>query len=249
MNKRWMLWAVRKYLPDILTGMAMAGVPVTAWLSAEAGKKGATDQIATGDASWMVYIPPAVSGAMTMGCIFGSHRAHLHKEAMLMAVTALWSGKYRSLDKRVRELLGEERYHELRQMVCMDEAERTWGKQPPRKTNKQTYYEPYSHQYFQADEQEMLYAQLYINKLFQEYGGVTLNDYLNVLPGCRRVEIGRDIGWYQGTDEWEWNWSFCPQSPHFIDMKFEDLPNEPDVKLIEYCLSPSIPDEEWEPWR
>lgn len=248
MNKRWMEWAVKKYLPDILTGMAMAGVPVTAWISAEAGKNSVTT---AKEESWKNYIPPAISSALTMGCIFGSHKAHLHKEAVLTAVAALWSGKYRDLDRRAKELLGEERYGELRRLITRDGMERAGVGAPPWEEDELiTYYEPYSQQYFKASPQAMLYAQLYINKVFQEYGGVKLNDYLNVLPGCHRVDIGSDIGWFQGTDQWEDIWGFYDNEVgHFIDIAFDELPNTNGVKLICYNVPPSLPDEDFEPWK
>ena len=253
MTTRWMQWAIKRYLPDILTGMGMAGVAVTGYLGVEAGKKGATDTIAQGNDDWKNYIPPVISGVMSAGCIFGAHKAHLHKEAALAAVAALWSGKYRDLDRKARELLGEERYHELKQLVGMDEMKKAGRELPPWESaeeGKTTYYEPYSGQYFQATAQEMLYAQLHVNKVFQEYGGVTLNDYLNILPGCHRVDIGKDIGWYQGTDCWEETWGFFTQDiGHFIDMTFADISKQEGAKIILYNVDPSIPDDDWEPWK
>ena len=248
MNSDWVRWAVKKYLPDILTGAGMAGVAVTGYLSYEAGKKDAATEV-----DWRHYIPPVVSGAVTMGAVFGAHKAHLHKEAMLAAVAAMWSGKYRDLDRKVKSILGEERYNELRKLIVKEDAEKNGTDNPPwesAEAGKTTYYEPYSKQYFQATPHEMLYAQLHINKVFQEYGGVTMNDYLNVLPGCRRIEHGSEYGWYQGTAVWEELWSYCTQDiGHFIDIEFEEMPNRPDVKIIMYNIAPSIPDDDFEPWK
>ena len=274
MNTRWLKWALKKYAPDILTGMATGGVVLTGYLSAEAGKKSTmdilynkfwlTDKISIEreelehlgkkeelKLTWKNYIPAAVAGAGTIACSIGAHKTHLHNEAVLAAIAALYSGKYRDLERKAKELLGDKKFGELRTQLAADEVAKNRDTIPiSTDENAQTYFEPYSSQYFTATPHEMLYAQLHINQIFQEYGGVTLNDYLNVLPGCHRVDIGSDIGWYQGTDDWEEIWGWFNDGPgHFIDITFDDLPGEPNVKSIEYNVAPAPADDNWEPFR
>ena len=273
MNTRWVQWALKKYAPDILTGMAVGGGVVTGWLGVQAGKQASDEKIKilfelnteedikTGvnvpapaeefKATWKCYIPPAASAILTSACIVGAHKVHLHNEAVLAAVAALYSGKYRDLERKAKELLGDKRFGELRAQLAADEVAKKKDTIPvSTDENVQTYFEPYSSQYFTATPHEMLYAQLYINQAFQKYGGVTLNDYLNVLPGCHRVDIGSDIGWYQGTDDWEEIWGWFNDGPgHFIDITFDDLPGDPGVKSIEYNVAPAPADDNWEPFK
>ena len=249
MNTTWLKWALNKYAPDILSGMAIGGTVLTGWLGIKAGRK-LQEQEAThiGPTPYKLYIPPASAAIVTSACIIGAHSAHLHNEAILAGIAALYSGKYRTLERKAKDIFGEDGFKPIQDAVIKEEKDLLnppWLPQP--KDGEDIYFEPYSQQYFCATPHAMTYAQLHINKIFQEYGGVTLNDYLNVLPGCTRYPGGKNLGWYQGTNEWEEIWAFCNGSGHFIDMSFED--NGDGAKYIMYNVQPSIPDEDWEPWK
>lgn len=73
---------IRRYGPDILSGIATIGVGITAWLSGRAALK--IDQNERYNLpknkkesfkqTWKHYIPPAVSGLLTIFCIWGSRK-------------------------------------------------------------------------------------------------------------------------------------------------------------------------------
>lgn len=270
MNTRWLKWALKKYAPDILTGIAIGGVAVTGWLGVKAGKK-ASDKINSIDAvnvpttpvdefkfTWKCYIPPAASAVVTSACIIGAHRIHLHNEAVLMAVAAMYSSKYQQLVNAAKKVLTPEEYALVQEAVAADDVKDIppWLPQP--KEGETLYYEPVSEQFFCATPQAMLYAQLHINKTLQEYWGVTLNDFLNVLPGCQRIQAGHEIGWYMGTDNWQEMWDQLSQDGTFIDIEFVDMvidDNGADYvgpgcpKRIWYNVQPAPPDDDWEPFK
>ena len=282
MNARWMKWALKKYAPDILTGMAIGGTFVTGWLGVKAGEKVANEKIKltfglnTSDdvtskktlsvptkkqefeVVWKCYIPPVASAVVTSACMIGAHKVHLHNEAVLAAVAAMYSDKYRQLANSVKDALPQEEYVLVQEAVAKNDATNLppWLPQP--KEGETLYYEPISEQYFCATPQAMLYAQLHINKMLQEYWGVTLNDYLSVLPGCLPITEGYEIGWYQGTDDWQEIWNQLSQDGVFIDIEFVDVPMDDNgaayvgpgcPKRIWYNVQPAPPDEDWEPFK
>lgn len=255
MNITWLKWALKKYAPDILTGMAVGGTFLTGWLGVKAGANATTiyenktsvkEDITNKEifeCTWKCYIPPVAAAVVTSACVIGAHSAHLHNEAILAGVAVLYSSKYRKAEQKLRGLIGN---NEVAKEAYEDDNDRPpWLPVPAE--DECVYYEPYSKQYFTANAHTMTYAQLHINKIFQEYGGVTLNDYLNVLPGCTRYPDGKHIGWYQGTDVWEDIWGFYNDAGHFIDMSFED--QKDGSKYILYSVQPGPPDEDWEPFK
>ena len=259
MNTKWIQWALKKYAPDILTGMAIGGIGLTGWLGVKAGKKAAQElrfinatnvpltTIDEAKYTWKCYIPPLASAVATSVFVVSAHKVHLHNEAILAGVAAMYSGKYQQLTKTLGDKLDQNTLMDIRKEAYQDDPDRPPWLPTPKNSDEEIYYEPYSHQYFTASAHAMVYAMLHINRTFQEYGGVTLNDYLNVLPGCKRIPEGKNIGWYQGTDSWEeyWNgWSSCG---HFIDICFEDI--DDGAKMICYNIGPSVPDEDWEPFK
>lgn len=247
MNIRWLKWALKKYAPDILSGMAVGGIFATALLGVRAGRKVANkvqtyyETVSPSlkqelSLTWKCYIPPVTSAILTSACMIGAHRTHLRNEAVLAAVATLYSKKYQQLAGAAKKTFDPEKY-----------SEDTPPWLPRAKEGESVYYEPISRQYFTATPQAMLYAQLYINKLLQEYWGVTLNDYLNVLPGCRRVPEGSQIGWYQGTDDWQELWDNTSQEGVFIDIEFTNT--QDGDKCICYNVYPALPGADWEPFK
>lgn len=256
MNTRWIKWVLNKYGTDILTGMAIGGVGLTGWLGVQAGKKatlqlhdkGLADYVEPKrefETTWKCYIPPFASAVVTTAFIIAADRVHLHNEAVLAGVAAMCSTKYRDLEKAVNGLVEPEKLKEIKEAVYADEKRPPWLP-APKSPDEKIYYEPYSKQYFTATPHAMTYAQLYINKTLQEYKGATLNDYLNVLPGCKRIPEGNPIGWYMGTNGWEEYWAEFDGS-HFIDLHFEERPD--GAQEIVYDVTPSLPDDDWEPWQ
>lgn len=257
MSARWLKWAVKKYLPDMLTGAACTGVFLTGYLGIKAGKE--AQKIDTSypapiytqkeRANTMIacYIPPLAAAITACVCIVSCHAVHIRNEAALGAIAAAYASRYAKFDRHIKEELSQEEYDNIRQKEAEDSIP---GQDdvPWLKDGEHWYYEPVSEQFFVASDQAILYAQLYINKIFQEYGGVTVNDFLNVLPGCRRCPGMQDFGWYQGTDGWEEYWGWFGMS-HFIDFDFTELPDRHDVRVIHYFVQPCPPDEDWEPWK
>lgn len=253
MNTAWLKWALKKYGPDILAGMAVGGTFLTAYLGIKAGQKEMAEEmeyVLTAKQELKYYIPPLAAAAATSVCIIAANSMHLHIESVLMAAAAASGKQLRNLEGAARKTLTSEEFKHVQEAVTAEEAKDIPPWIPIPKDGETLYYEPISEQYFCAIPQAMLYAQLHINKTLQEYWGVTVNDLLNVLPGCTRIKGGSDIGWYQGTDDWEEAWANLSQEGKFINMEFIDMPgNSYGAKRIWYNVAPSAPDEDWEPFK
>lgn len=263
MNTIWLKWVLKKYGPDILAGMAVGGTFLTAYLGIKSGKT-AAEEITMAEnlwdrdftkeeelkCTWKCYIPPLAAAAATSACIIAANSMHLHIESVLMAAAAASGKQLRNLEGAARKTLTAEEFKRVQEAVAEEEAKDIPPWLPTPKDGETLYYEPESEQYFCATPQAMLYAQLHLNHVFQEYWGATLNDWLNVLPGCTRVEGGSDTGWYQGTDYWEDIWTNDSQEGKFIGMEFIDMPESPyGAKRIWYNVRPEPPDADWEPFK
>ena len=83
----------RRYGPDILSGLATVGVGVTAWLSGRAAVKAETilwdgnirDRKKVIKDTWKCYIPPVVSGILTVASIWGSRKMSAGQVASMAA--------------------------------------------------------------------------------------------------------------------------------------------------------------------
>ena len=192
-----------KHGPSILSGAAVAGVVLTALLTHRADKKliGAVAEAALFDEDtetpteeivkhqavhyWKNYIPAGICGLLTIGCVIGSNRWHLSKEGALAAAALMYKTGGEDLEKKLR---GE------------------FGDRPPwedRNPAKMMIYDPYTDQWFQATQQEILWAELTANKMLQQRGVVTLNDILSMYKGTRKTKKGQTLGWSYSDDAFD----------------------------------------------
>ena len=117
--------------PTLLAGIAITGVVTTAYLTARAAVEG-MDVIredeskgeTAGDpkqrfkerfhATWRLYIPAGVSGAVTVGCIIGSARISNRRLAAAQAAFALSERVWSEYREKVIEEIGEKKEQRLR---------------------------------------------------------------------------------------------------------------------------------------
>lgn len=203
MNPKVILGFCRKNLPGILSAAAAGGVALTGWLSLEAGKKIGKD----GESPeafkaklkkyWKNYIPPVASGLGTIICIFGAHKLHLSKEAAMAAAVAFYkatdSNGKASFDTVARVLTNDA-------MTGGDLVNESIDAKDIKRPNipdhgvKIRIWEPYTKQWFEASQQDILWAELVANKMLNQRGTVTLNDVLAMF-NCKKKREGDRLGW------------------------------------------------------
>lgn len=227
---------VGKYATDnlgsILTGMAVGGSVMTVIFTAkgqlEADRIMAEDKSLDADATmrdiletrirktWQCYLPALFTLSGTIACIVGANNANLSKQAGLMASLAYTESKVQD----IRRELGDEKFNKVQKTITEKQCNETEMPSENPKEGCAWYYEPESQQWFQATTEQILWAELTANKMFNNQNELTLNELLGLYPGCKKVPYGDSIGWYVYDDDgtWDFNWSFYRGAP-WIDIQ------------------------------
>lgn len=210
MNTRWLNVAkqfTRQYSPEILSGLAVAGVITTAYLTHKATVK---QEIANAGRTepepanlwektkedWKIFIPPAISGAVTIGCIVGATRIGSRRNAALVAGAALADRAFQEYKDEVRELIGERKELEVREKAAQKQIEA----EPPSKEvlivtdNDQLCYDTLTGRYFRSDIETIRRAENEINAQVIKDMWCSHNEFY-ALIGLSDVIAGEELGW------------------------------------------------------
>ena len=227
---------IRKYAPTILTGMAVAGVGLTGLLSYRAAKK--ADPEKTFKEQWKNYIPVGVAGVGTIACVVGANWIHLSREAAALAAVAFYKAAGEDFQEAVHQKFGEE--------GSKGKVMEDWKRSPDRNMRIEIW-EPYTHQWFEASQQEILWAELCANKMLQQKGHLSLNEVLRLYsdPSLKMKKLGDQIGWSWDDD------MFCELSSYYyaggwIDMCPQFVQTDGKWRFVmEYGINPNeLPAEE-----
>ncbi len=113
--------ALMKASPIILTGLGAIGVVTTAVLAVKAtpkamervkidslknhdGDPNAATKMEAIKSCWTCYIPAVITGAATIGCIFGVNVLNRRQQASITSAYALVSRSYTDYKRKVKEL-------------------------------------------------------------------------------------------------------------------------------------------------
>lgn len=241
MNPNVIFQACRKNLPGLLSAAASGGVVLTAWLTHEATKKtcyaSAFDE-RVGTFKEKVkkygknYIPPIVAGLGTIACIAGSHKLHLSKEAAMGAAIAFYKATAEDWEEASFDNFSDAGLEE--NIMTPRQGDSPFLSQ----TMKLKIWEPYTSQWFEASQQDILWAELMANKKLSQVGTVTLNDILAMF-GCKKTRKGSKLGW-SWDDEMFHEAASYYYSGGWIDMcpQWSDENGE-TCFILDYGINPS----------
>lgn len=249
-----------KHGPSILTGLASFGVVATGYLVHRADRKLIGDSAEAilfeedsdipvkttvkrvAKKNWKIYIPAAVSGVATIACIIGSNQWHLSKEGALTAAALMYKTSGEELEKALKEEFGEEKVDEVKKQLkeAKDDKDRPpWEAKRP---DKMKIWEPYSKQWFWASQQELLWAEIMVNKMMCQQWKVSLNDLLSIY-GIKGKKEWENFGWSYDDECFTQTWAcggrlmgnwigFSPQlvegkdGETYFEMDYEVHPND-----------------------
>lgn len=205
------------YSPEILTGLATAGVVGTVIATVKGTlvattiledmkseqadfEYDETPEIPKKDvvkACWKCYIPAAIMGTTTVACIIGSNRISASRNAALSALYGLSEAAMKEYQDKVAEKFGEKKESEIRDEIAQD----TLMKNPVDKnfiiqTGKgdTLCYDRFSGRYFMSDYEAIRKAQNDINEEIGLYCAAMLNQFY-ALIGLDDIPMGESIGW------------------------------------------------------
>lgn len=163
---------IAKYLPTICTVVGVIGIPVTGYLSGRAAVKADHELPPDSDLTikeklkltWKHYIPPVLSGSVTMAAVIASNRLSKREIAALSATVAYMAHSRDKLEQAIQERYGDEVLEEIRQEItdevyspksveetglgdtlCFDGYSGRWFRSTPEKVEEaiQTFQEEY----------------------------------------------------------------------------------------------------------
>lgn len=176
---------------------------------------------------WQFYIPAAVLGAGTIGCIIGSNVLSRKEIASLSAAYVALGKSYQQYSRQVAERIGSE--------AEADILEKSKVEEPAEEDKQLLCYEPFSNRYFHATEAELYDAFYQTNRDFSLNGEVSINNLYSYL-GLDYLPEKDDVGWCSDymINEWEYFW---------IDFVANKQTTDDGLEVYQvYAFQPPIPD-------
>lgn len=208
----------------ILTVVSVGGVLATAFFAAKGGKKADEKLEQAGvkyvdivdthverrdkdpkfldkvKICWKSYIPTAISVGVTTGCIVASHKISTQQIAIATAFGVSAQQLCSRYEDKIKKVLGKEEAQEIKKEIVNDMTKDSGRKieklnklRNPEEGNV-LFYDMYSDQFFYSSMENVLEAEIQVNKQFARIGQVTINDWL-VFIGQEKSMCAEDVGW------------------------------------------------------
>lgn len=171
--------------------------------------------------TWKCYIPSAVIGLATIGCIFGSNILSRNQLKSLASAYMLLDRTFKEYKRKVNELYGEGADHEVKRELVKDIYDDS-DIEPD--GEKLIFYEEHYGKLFERTMVEVLQAEYNLNRQFALDGEASINDFLDLL-GLEHVEFGNGIGWLSDS-----NYDFYGHP--WIDFKHEKMTLDDGMECI-----------------
>lgn len=200
--------------PAILTGLGVSGTIITAYLAGRASIE--SDRVITKEAEarannteveltkkeivklvWKHYIPTAISGAVTIGCIVGAARVGSRRTAASMAAYSLSEKAFTEYREKVVEQIGARKEQSVRDEIAQDKV--TLNPPPGREVilsgpGNVLSCELYTGRYFNSDMESLRQAQNNLNAKLVRDGYASASDLYYML-GLPPTSFSDKIGW------------------------------------------------------
>ena len=243
---------VLKRSPEILTGLGVAGMITTVVLSVKATPKAmklieeekfnrqaeretVDDQdsieltkLEVVKVAWKPYIPAAVTGVVSVGCLIGATSVNTRRTAAIATAYKLSETALSEYREKVVETIGEKKEKTVRDNIAKDKVE----KNPVANSEviltgigETLCYEPISGRYFKSDIEKIKKAENELNKKMLNEMYLSLNEFYDEL-GLRPTSLGNELGW--NIDD------------GLIDIHFSSQLSEDDQPclVLDYCVAP-----------
>lgn len=208
------LWkGAKKHSPEILVGLGITGMVSSVVFAVHATPKAMVllenrkqelgveklDAKEIVKTAGPVYIPTAVSFAVSTACIIGASSVNARRNAALTAAYTLSETTLKSYRDKVLESVGEDKEREIRQTAAIEQQAKT----PEEKTiivdhtasnSRLKCFETLSGRYFVASKTQIDKAVNEFNRQLMNDCSVSLNEWYDLL-GLDQVRVGDLLGW------------------------------------------------------
>lgn len=202
---------LKKYGPEILTGVGIVGMVATTISAVRATPKALMlieekkldldvdelEPLEVVRTVWPCYISPVALAVISILCLVGANSVNARRNAALATAYTISETALKDYRDKVIETIGEKKEKVVRDAIAKEKIE----KDPVSKkeiiiTNNgdSLCYEPLSGRYFKSDIEKIRKAVNVLNRqlLFDSY--VSLNDFYDGI-GLAGTKIGEDLGW------------------------------------------------------
>ena len=208
-------FTISKHSPEILIGIGIAGMVTTTILAVrdtpkalcliEEAKDEKGEELTAVEkvkACWKCYIPAAVTGVLSIGCLIGANSVNARRNAALATAYKLSETALSEYKEKVIETIGEKKEETVRESIDKDRLDKkpidsaqivVTGK------GKTRCFDPISGRRFESDIERIKKAENELNKrmLHDMFGYVSLNEFYDEI-GLERTSNGEDLGWNVG---------------------------------------------------
>ncbi len=202
--------ATKKYSPEILTGIGIAGMITTTIMAVKATPKALiliedkkdeleTEKltpIETIKAAWTCYIPSALICTVSLCCLIGASSTNFRRNAALATAYTLSESSIKEYQEKVTQTIGEKKEHAIRDEIVKDKI----ADDPVRnviiteKGDSAICYDVLSGRYFKSDQGEINRIVNELNRRMRDEMYISLNDFYFEL-GLDSVKLGDELGW------------------------------------------------------
>ena len=200
-----------KNSPTILTATAVMGLFTTVGMAISATPKAVSliegEQEEIEDlltvpqiirVSWKCYIPTAITGLLTIGCIIGANKINSRRNAALLGAYSLSEVLLKEYKAKVLETLGPTKERQIRD----DVAKERLLKNPVSSSDivatgrgETLCYEAISGRYFKSDIEHIRQCLNKLSRQMMSDTSITLNEVYNALD-LRDTKLGDYISWH-----------------------------------------------------
>lgn len=240
------LTTLKRNSPEILTGLGVAGVISTSYLTSVASFKAAKklDERQASEAwghvitkerlkrqfkeTWKFYIPPVLSGAVTIACIIGGSKGHGRRTAAAVTAYSLTERAFVEYKDHVVEQLGKGKEQKIRDEL----AQKKVTANPP-DSNKELVIvgtgeilccELWTGRYFKCDMETLRKAENDLNHMVLNGYGGSLSDFYDMLDLDHTTESDYMVWSTDKLMELEFSATLAPDGKPCIAFNYKNLP-------------------------
>lgn len=149
--------------------------------------------------TWKLYLPAAVVGAASIGCILGINSVHTSRQAALASAYSVAEAALKEYQSKVIEVIGSNKERQITDAIDQDRLLAN-----PTSTSEVIFtkkgetlcFDSYSGRYFKSDIELLRRKENEINSELLRDEFVTLNSvYIDI--GLPPIKVGWDVGWVQ----------------------------------------------------
>lgn len=241
--------ATVKHAPEILTGIGITGMVTSTVLAVKAtpkalkllGEKREWEErdeltpVEVVKTAWRPYIPAAVTGAVSIGCLIGASSVNVRRQAALAFAYNLATSDLAEYREKVKETVGEKKEKAIRDEVRKEKIEAN----PVSNTSvivtgkgKSLCYDTISSRYFESDIDRIKRAEVDLNYRMLNEMYVSLSDLYDEL-GLEHTKFSDEIGWTldKGKIKIEFYYRGADDGTPCLVMDFENPPQYDFSKL------------------